>query len=271
MSATLSMMRATMRTQDVLRLARLRHLPLFDADLGYFVHCALGELFGEDAPAPFCIEERDDALIVLGYTAHDADTLAQRANERSQRDDAPAVLVALAQQAALATRALPSSWQRGARYAFAVRVCPIVRNHGGARSGDRSREEDAFVSACRAQNERDGLAATADEHTPWKTPVDRAKVYGDWLRAQVARHGGDTTIESVSMTSFVLDRVTRRGAPREGARGSSRKAAQSTRPNALLEGALTVGDPEAFVRLLARGVGRHRAFGFGMLLLRPVR
>jgi len=30
-----------------------------------------------------------------------------------------------------------------------------------------------------------------------------------------------------------------------------------------------VRDPTGFAALLARGVGRHRAFGFGMLLLRP--
>ena len=41
--------------------------------------------------------------------------------------------------------------------------------------------------------------------------------------------------------------------------------------NGTVEGTLTVGDPDAFSRLLARGIGRHRAFGFGMLLLRPAR
>jgi CRISPR system Cascade subunit CasE len=37
---------------------------------------------------------------------------------------------------------------------------------------------------------------------------------------------------------------------------------------ALVTGTLRVGDAEAFRALLARGLGRHRAFGFGMLLLR---
>jgi CRISPR system Cascade subunit CasE len=48
-------------------------------------------------------------------------------------------------------------------------------------------------------------------------------------------------------------------------------AGRIERPNAVLEGTLTVGDPDAFARLLARGIGRHRAFGFGMLLLKPAR
>jgi CRISPR system Cascade subunit CasE len=40
-------------------------------------------------------------------------------------------------------------------------------------------------------------------------------------------------------------------------------------PDATFEGRLQIGDPQAFAELVARGVGRYRAFGFGMLLLRP--
>jgi CRISPR system Cascade subunit CasE len=46
---------------------------------------------------------------------------------------------------------------------------------------------------------------------------------------------------------------------------------ESEGPDAVLEGVLEVVDGEAFAALLRRGVGRHRAFGFGMLLLRPPR
>ena len=41
------------------------------------------------------------------------------------------------------------------------------------------------------------------------------------------------------------------------------------RREAVFEGTLEVRDAALFQGLLARGVGRHRAFGFGMLLLRP--
>jgi CRISPR system Cascade subunit CasE len=40
-------------------------------------------------------------------------------------------------------------------------------------------------------------------------------------------------------------------------------------PDVVLSGQLRVVDQQAFAHLVARGVGRHRAFGFGMLLLRP--
>jgi CRISPR system Cascade subunit CasE len=41
-------------------------------------------------------------------------------------------------------------------------------------------------------------------------------------------------------------------------------------PDATIHGELTVTNSEAFGRLLATGVGRHSAYGYGMLLLRPV-
>lgn len=36
-----------------------------------------------------------------------------------------------------------------------------------------------------------------------------------------------------------------------------------------MHGTLTVTDPAFFAQALAVGIGRHRASGFGMLLLRP--
>ena len=40
-------------------------------------------------------------------------------------------------------------------------------------------------------------------------------------------------------------------------------------PDAVIRGVLTITDSESFADLLAKGIGRHRAYGYGMLLLRP--
>jgi CRISPR system Cascade subunit CasE len=37
----------------------------------------------------------------------------------------------------------------------------------------------------------------------------------------------------------------------------------------LLRGQLMIGNPIAFQDLVRRGLGRHRSFGYGMLLLKP--
>ena len=41
------------------------------------------------------------------------------------------------------------------------------------------------------------------------------------------------------------------------------------RSDAVLRGVLSITNPRAFAELLARGIGRHRSYGYGMLLLRP--
>lgn len=40
-------------------------------------------------------------------------------------------------------------------------------------------------------------------------------------------------------------------------------------PDAVLRGELVITDAAKFTELLASGIGRHKAYGYGMLLLRP--
>ena len=61
----------------------------------------------------------------------------------------------------------------------------------------------------------------------------------------------------MKLAEFHLETLRRRG------------NARLVRPSAVLEGTLSITDPVEFRQTLARGIGRHRAFGFGMLLLRP--
>ena len=86
----------------------------------------------------------------------------------------------------------------------------------------------------------------------------RACVYKDWLRKRIESRGG-AELEDASLQSFRRTRAVRRlrGPASEG-------------PAALMRGTLVVGDdPAKFAELLRCGVGRHRAYGFGMLLVRP--
>ena len=82
----------------------------------------------------------------------------------------------------------------------------------------------------------------------------REAVYAAWF---ADRLGDAAEIETVRLAGF------RRGL---AARGDGRGIEG---PDAILHGTLTVRDPEIFVDRLRRGVGRHKAYGYGMLLLRP--
>ena len=52
--------------------------------------------------------------------------------------------------------------------------------------------------------------------------------------------------------------------------GGQRGRQQVSRgPTAVLQATLVVKESEEFERRVVKGVGRHRAYGYGMLLLRP--
>lgn len=208
-----------------------------DQDLGYGVHAWMGAAFGELAPKPWrLLMGRGRPPRVLGYASHGADALRLRLEEFAD----PSVL-AVCPPDRVASRAMPR-WREGRHLAFEVQACPVGRKAG---SGI---EKDVFL-----------IRADATEGE-----LRRDAVYCDWAREQIER-GGAAKVTSIHLDGFRLIRQMRRphGTSRD------RKRSQLVRPQALFRGELTVADPEAFEGLLARGVGRHRSFGYGMLLLRP--
>lgn len=205
-------------------------------DLGYALHTLLAATFGEVAPKPF--RHFGDARGLLAYSAHDADAL-----QLAVQMAAPDVHAALGLER-FATRSFPTDWASGRRLGFEVRVRPVLRTNAG-------RERDVFQVA-------------AEKFGDDELPVSREAVYGEWLTRELAR-GDAACIDSLSLDAFRLSASLRKGGVANGKRTGRRVSG----PDVLFSGELTVRDPAGFATLLARGVGRHRAFGFGMLLLRP--
>ena len=94
--------------------------------------------------------------------------------------------------------------------------------------------------------------------------ADRGVVYTDWLRERFSDAGAD--LDHAQLDAFHLSTVLRRSSPDDTGR---RRLLDQRGPDARFSGRLTVREPERFGAALGRGLGRHRAFGFGMLLLRP--
>jgi CRISPR system Cascade subunit CasE len=237
-------------------LGKMLHLPLAQTDTGYLVHCALGELFGDDAPQPFSVENESQnghQVRVLGYTEADADTLQTNA----QLDASPAVYETCDWDQ-LAAKPMPDTFPEGMDLQFELRACPVVRKasagegvnqHGETRTWKEGDELDAFLAEA------------------WKNPeedLDREQVYRDWLARQFEIRGG-AELQSAGMTRFSIERMMRR-VPKNG--NGERKADTIKRPDVTLTGTLTVTDGDAFVDLLRSGIGRHKSFGYGMLKVR---
>ena len=208
-------------------------------DEGFAMHCLLVESFGELAPKPFRViipRDRRRNGVLYGYCQSDVDAL---------REAAAAYADPLQGKILPATRidskAMPSSWERGRRLGFEVLVRPIVRPAKGDRRAGK--EIDAFQrEACRYP--KGGMERT------------RENVYTDWLADRLDGRGAQ--LNGARLTSFQRVRTVRK-----------LRTHATEGPRAVMQGTLTVTDPHGFQCLVAHGIGRHKAYGYGMLLLRP--
>lgn len=239
---TLQMIRAEIDLRSFQRWAGSKQLISRNAfDEGYAMHCLLTESFGELAPQPFRLitprRKGNRRGVFYGYAEAGVDALREASTMYADPLQARVL-----PGSSLEGKPMPAVWKTGARLGFEVLIRPTVRRARGHRNPGG--EVDAF------QRE-------AERYASGEMPRGREEVYKDWLSEQLQRHGG-AELEEASLVSFQRTRaIRRRGSrPVEG-------------PDALMTGALTITDGEKFARLLARGIGRHRAYGYGMLLLRP--
>lgn len=245
-------------------------------DDGYGWHALLTAAFGDLAPKPFRLFDRPGPPVqLLAYTPHDPSALVARARLNAS----PAVYGAVAIDA-LDHKPMPVAFEVGQRLGFEVRVRPTVRQdyrdpETGATDRRRSRERDAFLAAIDAEPLPRGE----------RSDLEREVIYQHWLNTRLGEAAriepGTFQFAKLSRTMLLRPRQVNRDV---GAATAKRrdlvpvgllkrgvKGEQGGSPDATLQGVLTVADPEAFKALLARGIGRHRSFGFGMLLLRPPR
>lgn len=251
MTDDLYIVRLVLDRRAVLRVG-VRHRLGQAVDSGTLMHAGLSQLFARSsdrANVPlysFAIDDtraailrQPELLFLLAYASMDEATLTTAMG--SGRTEL---------MVRCETRKVPE-FEVGQRLAFRTRVCPVTRTRDTGnlaatmdhRGRVKHRELDAFVHATLA--------------VPPETRLTREDVYRSWLQRQMQRNNA-CTLGDVRLAEFHLETMRRRG------------NARLVRPNAVLEGTLSITDPAEFRRLLARGVGRHRTFGFGMLLLRPV-
>jgi len=257
-------------------------------DLGYLVHSLFARLWQDSAPKPFDIQDHgtvrpseyddgtgsidDQSLSVLAYAAYDIDVAQVRA--RTGADSQALSVVDWGRARSKVMPELPT----GHRAEYRVRVCPTIRigkHHPSLACGA---EVDPYMALIERELATRAAAENVDRTLLKPTVVagvpEREAVYRGWL---AARFAVAVRLESVRLTSLRDVRLWRRGEPGPGApsqmhgrsRPRFRERSVIGRREAVFEGTLQVIDAAGLRTLLARGIGRHRAFGFGMLLLRP--
>ncbi|MCS6915936.1 MAG: type I-E CRISPR-associated protein Cas6/Cse3/CasE [Myxococcales bacterium] len=213
-----------------------------DEDMGYVIHAWLAAMFGPLAPKPFrFLQDRRlrQPPRLLGYVRVPGEQLADHAAAF-----APPLAVAVCGLDQLSQiKPMPAHWEPGRRLGYELLACPI------------SRQDD---------KEKDVFLRRLDRQPPGSPPLQREAVYSEWLQRQF---GAAARVEQMRLEGFRLIRMLRRSSRQE--LHSTRPQARIDRPQALMRGILRIGDAAQFQMLLQRGIGRHRTFGYGMLLLRP--
>ena len=224
----------------------------FDPD--FALHVLLSAMFGKRSLQPFRLfwSERRGSASLYAYGDADHEALQEVAAAV-----APPDCIAPLDPEALRSKPMPSTFAGGRRLGFDLRVRPVRRLRRDVQDTQTSavarqgREVDAFRLAL-LHRFPDGWRESG---APAKdSGMSRESTYAAWLSERLA---GAATLEECRLSSFSRSRAVRGdGLGPEG-------------PDATLQGTLCVQDPDNFARRLREGVGRHRAYGYGMMLLRP--
>lgn len=224
-------------------------------DAGYAFHILLSSMFGKGVLQPFRLfaSERRRKAALYGYSGSDQTELQEQAAAV-----APPDCEAVVDPRRLRSKPMPAHFEEGERLGFDLRLRPVRRVRSAVHdpqlgsSLKRGSEVDAFrlelIRRFPAEAGKPVVSAAAE------AGVTRQSVYTEWLSERL---GDAASVEHCELAAFQRTRVIRgeNGGP-EG-------------PDAILHGTMTVARADEFVRLLRKGVGRHRAYGYGMLLLRP--
>lgn len=237
-TGALQMVRAEVSVRDFQRWMGTRRLQ----DPDHAMHCLLTECFGDLAPRPFRLMATRGVSVacLYGYGAADADELQEALGsfaEPLQSRIIPA--------ARIDSKPIPTEFPAEKRLGFDIRIRPVIRKARG--SGREEAEVDAFQ-------------AMAETFAPKHMTGTREQVYAQWLEDRLGKRGAALDPEAVRLVSFQRIRAHRK---------LHRRHVEG--PDAVMQGVLTVTDPESFAEALRLGIGRHRAYGYGMLLLRPAR
>ncbi len=223
-------------------------------DEGYALHILLSTMFGKAVLQPFRLfaSERRRMAALYAYADIDAQALSHIAEAV-----APPDCVAVVDPKKFRSKPMPDEFEPAQRLGFDIRLRPVrrlgqdVTDPQAGRVLSKGREVDAFrleVIRSFPQGWADPGKAAA------QNGVTRQTVYTTWLAERLE---GAASVEDCNVAAFRRSHAIR----------GTERAPEG--PDVTLHGTLSVSNPEVFAQVLRNGVGRHKAYGFGMLLLRP--
>jgi CRISPR system Cascade subunit CasE len=248
---TIHMIQMWLDSKRLMQLGRMLHLPLKKVGNNYLVHCALSELFQDQAPKPFSVEDHHRQIAdydgqqirVLCYSELDWKTLQNLA-----KGFASPTVYEIVDWERMASKPMPTDFPDGMELGFELRVCPVVRKASDGPKWRKGQELDVFLSKVWEIDDQ-------------SVSVDRENTYKEWLIHYFEKQNS-ADLNSLNIKRFSIERMSRRN------HKAKRKVKIIQRPDVTFTGILKIRNGEEFKELLYSGIGRHKSFGFGMLKIR---
>ena len=218
-------------------------------DHGRALHHLLNESLGPALLRPFrlLVPPRRNTGFLYAYSNRSAEDLSDIAQFQALPDH-----LAVLQVDTMQSKTMPGRWRPDQRIGFDIRVRPVRRltrefTTANGRVLTRGAELDAFLLEALNNHPGDPRGMSKEGRT-------RETVYLDWLAERLG-----SVAALVHSTTRLIRFQRAQAARRQGVDG----------PDAIIQGTMDITDPANFNALLKRGIGRHCAYGYGMLLLRP--
>ena len=225
-------------------------------DPGYALHMLLSAMFGKSILQPFRLLQSShrSTATLYGYTRQNPEHLRDLAKTVAGPDD-----LTILDPDQMLWKQMPDRFKRGQMLGFDIRTRPIERVEAMKRT-QSGQLHSTFT-------ERDYFPRYGQHR-------EQCNGNGNGKRLRRERNPKDTgeRLRVLAGPQTVDGRRSRDVPPRRAFyQGTAYRGRNRTvvGPDATLQGTLRIGDPDEFRKKLEHGVGRHKAYGYGMMLLRP--
>ena len=226
--------------KDLFLLARKRNLPLFKIDNNYLIHQVLLELFGDNQLKLFSVIEISNKFIrVLSYSKINHIELQKQAQLYANP-----FIYNICNWSLIKSKQMPQEWKVNQKLSFEVKIIPIKRLSVPLGNFHKNTEIDVFLYE-KIKNRKE----------------NRESVYIDWA-TKLINSKYIVDVKSLKIISLSQTQMIRRNHQKD------RKSKVLSRTAITFNGVMSVFEPNLFNRILLNGIGRHKSFGFGMILLR---
>lgn len=211
-----------------------------DTDIGYLIHSWIMATFEQNPFHCFHFDVHPRHANILAYSDYSAEDILK--NKKQQEQSVENAI----NWDTFQSKMLPEIWPKHTTLQFETSVCPTTRVTDTITK--KQQEIDMYLYHKNSGQNKYML---------------REDIYIDWFQHKI--HTDIAQVSNLEVTKFQVQSMVRKTHTQHPQQSKSRNISL---PICTIQGTITIQDSDKFTTLLTKGIGRHKAFGMGMLLLK---